>query len=104
MTFEIDGQKYRLRFQHVNPHPHSGAVELDDQGVPRRGMTRALLEVYAPVGSEPRWDIHVEGVAWCSLGDNFNKEKGRTVAMRRLLRRCAFRGFRRAVGEAYFGR
>lgn len=44
------------------------------------------------------------GNAWCSLDDQFNKERGRKIALARALQHSPDRSWRRQVWDAYFAR
>lgn len=95
MNLEIDGQKWRVSFNH--------RLFLDSAGKPQpqknpmtnrklaRGYTQAI--VYGPqfVG---------EGLSFCSMDDQFNKQRGRKEALARALFRLD-KATRRAVWDAY---
>lgn len=82
---DADGRKYDLRFAYA-------WVE-DDDGV-GGGLRRAVQATLAPKGGAyPHFDqrtrspLHgrVTGLALCSESDNFQKEVGRALALRRAL-------------------
>lgn len=74
MRFTHDGGQYRLRFRHF--HGATGAV-----------YTTAYLErlvAHGEGGEVVGWDEVARGDARCSPLDNFRKETGRVLALRRL--------------------
>ena len=91
MTFKFKGEQYRISFQHgMFPLPLA-----PDKSV--RG-TRCS------VGPEGQNNI---GYSWCSPQDNFRRETGRKVALKRALLwygGSSWRAFRTAAWKAYLER
>jgi hypothetical protein len=72
-------------------------------GVTVVGSTTAIVNL----GTDPvnGVDRTVSAVAWCSSKDQFNREKGRKVALTRLLRQLDLpKDQRKAVWDEYLGR
>ena len=96
MRVEVAGKPYQITFQHVI-HPW---LEFDDNLRHLvRGYTTALL--YS--GTNGYQGVLDKAYTACSASDNFCKETGRKVALRRLLENVRWdREARRAVWQAYW--
>jgi len=109
MTFQFAGQTYRIRFQHVHRY---------DESMPRRVVpikrgwgnvkpryvraeTLCLIERKEP-GQLPERPV-VQGMAYCSLSDSFNRETGRKLSLTRALHLFPPE-FRTAAWRAYLER
>jgi hypothetical protein len=102
MTFEVDGIKYRLRFQHrYRPRTIMSA------GVERKVThdTVCFIEQLTPKG----WFRVSAAASMCSSSDQYVKEVGRRLAVRRAIdfqwpRAVVNRPARSAAYRAYFCR
>ena len=92
MTFEYAGEEYRITFKHDRlPLPTAPDIMV-------RG-TRCLI---GPEGA-----IRYVGCSYCHPSDNFCRETGRKIALKKALLwydNELWRGFRTAAWKAYLGR
>lgn len=96
MRFEINGNPYQVAFEHniLSWLEYDDTVRHDI-----KGFTTAIL--YSGTNGN-RVDLDI-AFAICSASDNFCKETGRKVALRRMLDRVGWdRDARRAVWQAYW--
>lgn len=92
---EIGGTQVRVGFYHEQD---SGWFISNDR--PIKGYTKCTLK-FGPKEAPTRPDL--EGEAYCSTMDTFNKEIGRKVSLARAVQPLP-REERRAIWEAYFSR
>jgi hypothetical protein len=76
--FMVGGEQYRARFQY--DREESTYIQGKEDELFVKGVTKCLVE--RQVG-EKVWELVVEGHAWCSVSDQFNRVVGRRVAMDR---------------------
>ena len=85
------GEVY-FSFKHYNPESPFTGID----GHPTKAFTMCVLQVEGQTTC---------ATAWCSIGDNFNKEAGRKIALKRAMQHANLnRDDRREVWMAYFGR
>lgn len=100
MQFTIAGEEYRLKFRHspppAEPETVSGVI------VKRLRFPR-FTECFVERRVSGVWVIVTVGEARCSVKDNFSKEVGRRLSLKRALSPFC-RPDRAAASAAYFGR
>ena len=96
MQLNLENEKAILAFGHVQ-------AERDEEGrlIPLRGPTqpaKAVTTAWIRFDDGEVW----MGNAWCSLQDQFCKERGRKLALARALQNSPDREWRKIVWEQYF--
>lgn len=107
MKFEVDGEWYRIRFQHV----HLDGVITVDRTHGRVGRiahaTSCFIDHAQGVNENGRvhWKNIVVAVSRCSEMDSYRKETGRVLSLRRAILSWTDKPAVRAVAfGAYFNR
>jgi hypothetical protein len=115
MVFEWEGTRYKLVFAHLHDGlaRHRGSTFLIPTPVrkkkPLRGHGMTTFRVIEVI---PREEAEagrvaptlVEGVAYCSRRDSYNKEIGRSVAIGEALKRVGDERLKATIKKAYQGR
>lgn len=110
MTFTINGMNYKVDFRHLSGNldwpevKRLAALHLQRPDPDVASATTAM--VYCFDANSNVWRPFSTGCAFCWIGDTFNKETGRRLALQRAItdRRVFLKEQRRIIWEAYFGR
>ena len=95
LTFDCGDKKYRVNFEHCN------LISINDDGKQCNGYTTARLEAFETA----EWkSLGQEATAYCSLEDQFNKARGRKVALTKLLNKEFSREQRKEIWKQIFFR
>lgn len=98
MIFHFDDRTYRFSFKHeVFNGPAGVPLRMSSSQLPKyrqhnghvrelRGKTYCYIAELGPNDNgQPNVTLLSEGIARCSVSDNYNKERGRQLALRRAL-------------------
>jgi hypothetical protein len=99
VQIDLNGEKVFLGFRHKQ-------AKVDEEGKLEHicGPTKPCRAVTTAVLSFDEGKEVWVGNAWCSLGDQFSKERGRKISLARALQHTPDREWRRLVWDAYFAR
>jgi hypothetical protein len=98
--FEMDGQEYEIRFKH-EIHDRKTEWHWVDAFM-GTAKTYARTTCWIKLGDT----VVAQGVADCSIEDNFSREKGRKIALERAMKAARWDKSLRTVvwGKVYFDR
>lgn len=111
MKFTVNGMKHRIIFRHLSDRLNEQELsKLAAEYIKRKnplivGGTEAIIECLNPI--DGKWHKFTAGYSFCFAGDEFVKDVGRRIALKRaILNRAAIfsKEQRKLIWDTYFER